>query len=202
MVREAFSFSHAATNTEVYKLYKTLLPCLAYIVFHRIFSFILAYGVKHYFECLYECPSFAFVGCQFFTYSARASCGNYCLFKSGFTARREQNAHSEILAFLMMVLGMNLLMGGLIVTVITAGEPNMLFYLTHPLTQSAVLGLVLTITGFLVLSVGFIMVVHYDGQRSWHLKEIEKSTHFRNRKITIKTQDELLKGLADESSEK
>jgi heme/copper-type cytochrome/quinol oxidase subunit 1 len=116
--------------------------------------------------------------------------------------KAEQNAHSEILAFLMMVLGMNLLMGGLIVTVITAGEPNLLFYLTQPLSQSAVLGLILTITGFLVLSAGFIMVVHYDRQRSWHLKEIEKSTHFRNRKITIKTQDELLKGLADESSEK
>jgi hypothetical protein len=53
----------------------------------------------------------------------------------------------------------------------------------------------------LVFSAGFIMVVHYDRQRSWHLKGIEKSAHFRNRKITIKTQDELLKALADQSSE-
>jgi hypothetical protein len=34
----------------------------------------------------------------------------------------------------MMVLGMNLLMGGLIVTVITAGWPNLLFFLTQRLT--------------------------------------------------------------------
>lgn len=103
----------------------------------------------------------------------------------------------------MMVLGMNLLMGGLIVTVITAGGPNLLFYLTQqPLSQSAVLGLFLTVTGFLILSAGFVLVVHYDRQRSWHLNEIEKSTRLRNRKVTIRTQDELLKALADQNSEK
>ena len=66
-------------------------------------------------------------------------------------------------------------MGGLIVTVITAGEPNLFFYLTQPLSQSAIVGLILTITAvYSVLSAGFIMVVHYDRQRSWHLKEIRK----------------------------
>jgi hypothetical protein len=103
----------------------------------------------------------------------------------------------------MMILGMNLLMGGLIVTVITVGAPNLLFYVTQqPLSQSGVLGLVLTITGFLILSAGFVLVVHYDRQRSWHLKEIERSTRPRNRKITIKTSDELLNELAGENSEK
>jgi hypothetical protein len=102
----------------------------------------------------------------------------------------------------MMVLGMNLLMGGLIVTVIATGEPNLLFYITQqPLNQSAVLGLALTITGFLILSAGFVMVIHYDRQRSWHLNEIEKSTRPRNRKVTIKTPDELLERLTGESSE-
>jgi hypothetical protein len=117
--------------------------------------------------------------------------------------KAEQNAHSEILAFLMMILGMNLLMGGLILTALTAGGPNLLFYVTQqPLSQSAVLGLVLTITGFLILSASFVLVVHYDRQRSWHLKEIEKSTGLRNRKVTIKTADELLKEVADENNEK
>jgi len=103
----------------------------------------------------------------------------------------------------MMILGMNLLMGGLILTVITAGGPNLLFYVTQqPLTQSAVLGLDLTITGFLILSASFVLVVHYDRQRSWHLKEIEKSTGLRNKKVTIKTADELIKELAGENKEK
>ncbi|MGD0496782.1 MAG: hypothetical protein ABSB28_12230 [Candidatus Bathyarchaeia archaeon] len=95
--------------------------------------------------------------------------------------KAEENAHNEILAFLMMVLGMNLLIGGLIVTAITAGGPNSLFYVTQqPLSQSAILGFALTVTGLFILLAGFVLVVHYDRQRSWHLKEIEKSTKFRN----------------------
>ena len=35
--------------------------------------------------------------------------------------KSEQNAHSEILSFLMMVMGVNILVGGLVVTVITVG---------------------------------------------------------------------------------
>jgi hypothetical protein len=60
----------------------------------------------------------------------------------------------------------------------------------------------LTIADFLILSAGFVLVVHYDRQRSWHLNEIEKSTRPINRKITIKTPDELLEGLTDEGSYK
>ena len=115
--------------------------------------------------------------------------------------KAEQNAHSEILAFLMMVLGMNLLMESLIVTVITAGGPNLLFHITQQrLSQSAVPGLILTITGFLILSATFVLVVHYDRERSWHLKEIEKSTRLRNRKVTTTTADELVNEYANESS--
>jgi hypothetical protein len=115
--------------------------------------------------------------------------------------KAEQNAHNEILAFLMMILGVNLLMGGLIVTVITAGGPNLLLYFTQqPLGDSAILGLVLTVTGFLILSASFVLVVHYDKQRSWHLKEIEKSTRPKGRKAIVRTPDELLKELAGESS--
>ena len=101
----------------------------------------------------------------------------------------------------MMILGMNLLMGGLIVTVITAGGPNLLFYVTQqPLSQSATLGLALTAMGFFIPFFSFALVVHYDRQRSWHLKEIEKSSRTKNRKVAIKTADELLKEYANESS--
>lgn len=113
--------------------------------------------------------------------------------------KAEQNAHSEILAFLMMILGMNLLMGGLIVTIIVVGQPNLFPFLTQiPLNQSSVLGLILTLTGFSTLSTGFILAVHYDRKRSWHLSQIEKSTTLRNRKITVKTANELIEELTDE----
>lgn len=113
--------------------------------------------------------------------------------------KAEQNAHSEILAFLMMVLGMNLLIGGLIVTIIVVGQPNvLLFLIPQPLNPSSALGLILTVTGFAILSAGFIMVIYYDRQRSWHLHEIEKSAKIKNRKITIKTANEILEELVHE----
>jgi glucose-6-phosphate-specific signal transduction histidine kinase len=101
----------------------------------------------------------------------------------------------------MMILGMNLLIGGLIVTVITAGESNLFFYIMQPLSRSSVLGLALTLTGFLILVAGFFLVIHYDRQRSWHLKQIEKSMPPRDRKNAIKTADELLKQLTDKPND-
>jgi hypothetical protein len=101
----------------------------------------------------------------------------------------------------MMVLGMNLLIGGLIVTIIAVGQLNLFpIVIQQPLSQSAVLGLVLTVTGFSILSAGFILVIHYDRQRSWHMSQIEKSTKLKNRKIIIKKASEVLEELADEKT--
>lgn len=114
-------------------------------------------------------------------------------FENWLYRKAEQNAHNEIIAFLMMVLGMNLLLGGLIVTIIVTGEPNLFFFLIQPpLKHPAVLGLVLTAAGFTVLCVGFVLVVHYDRERSWYMGETEKSTSFRKKKqTTVKTASEI-----------
>lgn len=113
--------------------------------------------------------------------------------------KAEQNAHSEILAFLMMTLGMNLLIGGLIVTIMAVGQLNLFpLMLQQPLNQSATLGLILTLSGFSILVAGFILVINYDRQRSWHLSQIEKSTKLKSRKITIRTANEIPEGLTEE----
>jgi len=85
--------------------------------------------------------------------------------------KTEENAHNEILAFLMTVLGVNLLVGGLIVVILVAGEPSwpLIFPYTPPQTSSAYIGLILTITGFIILSAGFILVIHYDRKRTWYM---------------------------------
>jgi hypothetical protein len=70
--------------------------------------------------------------------------------------------------------------------------------LQQPLSQSATLGVILTLSGFSILSAGFILVIHYDRQRSWHLSQIEKSTKLKSRKITIRTANEILEGLTEE----
>ena len=113
--------------------------------------------------------------------------------------KSEQNAHSEILAFLMMVLGVNLLVGGLVVTLMMVGEsPLFLFMFAQPVNASSVVGLVLTLVGFCLLCAGFLMVVHYDKERSWYLGEIEKSTKIRNRKVTVKAAHDILEELVED----
>jgi len=112
--------------------------------------------------------------------------------------KSEQNAHSEILAFLMMVMGVNILVGGLVVTVITVGQVSLFtFMLSQPMNSSAVVGLVLTLVGFCLLCAGFLLVVHYDRERSWYLGEIEKSTKIKNRKITVRTAHDILEELVE-----
>jgi len=113
--------------------------------------------------------------------------------------KAEQNAHSEILAFLMMILGMNLLIGGLIVTIIAVGEPIWFSFLIQPpLSRSAFLGLILTFVGFAVIVVGFILLLHYDRQRSWFLRQIDRSSLIKNRRITIKSAQDVLDELVYE----
>jgi len=112
--------------------------------------------------------------------------------------KSEQNAHSEILAFLMVVLGVNILVGGLVVTIITVGQASLLFSMfSQPLNSSTVLGLVLTLVGFCLLCAGFVLVVYYDRERSWYLGEIEKSTQIKNRKIAIRTAHGILEELVE-----
>ena len=112
--------------------------------------------------------------------------------------KSEQNAHSEILAFLVMVLGINLLVGGFVVTILTVGQaPLFPFMLSQPLNSSTVLGLILTLVGFCLLCAGFILVVYYDRERSWFLGEIEKSTKIKNRKIRVRTAHDILEELVE-----
>ncbi len=94
----------------------------------------------------------------------------------------------------MMILGTNLLMGGLLVTIIVVGEASFLsFFAQASRSLSAVLGLILTLVGFFFVLIGFILVVHYDKEKSWYINEIEKSTTRRKGKTNIKTINEMLK---------
>ena len=108
--------------------------------------------------------------------------------------KAEENAHNEILAFLMIILGVNLLTGGLLAIIIAAGEPSWLLSFPYmPLQASpAYLGLILTVAGFAVLAAGLVLVMHYDRKRSWYIKEIEKSSMPKKWKTNSETVDQIL----------
>lgn len=114
----------------------------------------------------------------------------------------EKNAHNEILSFLIIILGMNLLVGGLIITIFITGEPILFPFITqHFINLPIAVGLILTDAGFSIIFAGFALVIHYDRQRSWHLGEIEKSANRKNWKVAIKTADEILQKI-DEDKKK
>jgi len=105
-----------------------------------------------------------------------------------------ENAHNEILAFLLMVLGVDLLLGGLLVVVIVVGQLDWLFVFPYvPLqAMSAYFGLILTVAGFVVLCAGFVLTVYYDRKRSWCTREIERSSVLKRRRTSVKTVNQIL----------
>ena len=117
--------------------------------------------------------------------------------------KAEQNAQNEILAFLIMILGMNLLIGGLIVTVLAVGEPLFLPFLAQqPVDRAATVGFVLTFAGFFMLSAGFVLAIHYDRQRSWYVGETAKSTMYEKDTTAIRTVNETVRELIEEKKKK
>jgi uncharacterized membrane protein len=105
--------------------------------------------------------------------------------------KAEENAHNEILAFLLMVLGMNLLMGGLLMSLIVAGELTVVLQPSSlPPSFTAYSGFILTVVGFLVMFSGFTLTIYYSRKRLWFISEIERST--LRMKIPPKTANTIL----------
>ncbi|MBS7620635.1 hypothetical protein KEJ32_00685 [Candidatus Bathyarchaeota archaeon] len=108
--------------------------------------------------------------------------------------KAEENAHNEILAFLLIILGVHLLTAGLLVAIIVSGGQEWWLFSTYWQLQTVTtsLGLILTITGFAISSAGFILVIHYDRKKSWYRKHIEKSSIIEKWKIKPKSVDKIL----------
>ena len=111
----------------------------------------------------------------------------------------DANAHNEILSFLAIILGMNFLVGGLIITILITGEPILFPLVTEHIINFPIgLGLIMTDSGLSIMLAGFALVVHYDRKKSWYMKELEKSANRKNWKVAIKTADELLQKIDEE----
>ena len=112
----------------------------------------------------------------------------------------EKNAHNEILAFLVIIMGINLLATGLIITIMTTGQPILLPYpIPQFINLPIALGLILTDSGFAIIFAGFTLSIHYDKQRTWHLNEIDKSSKRQNWKVNLTTTtDQIIQELKEE----
>lgn len=89
----------------------------------------------------------------------------------------EELRHRETLAFLIMIMGMISLMGGLTMTIILANQLNWFLFFPYEPTSSpsSLLGMTLTLLGFALTSAGFVLAVHYDREKMWFLKQLRES---------------------------
>jgi hypothetical protein len=119
-------------------------------------------------------------------------------FEDWLNRKANHHAHNEMFAFLTMILGMNFLIGGLVMTANTTLGFSIINQLSS--TLPSVIGFVLSIIGVFVLLSGFLLVLCDDRKRAWHIGEIEKADRLRNRKIRIAEAEELLKELLEPKS--
>ena len=113
------------------------------------------------------------------------------------------STHNEILAFLTVILGAVILMGGFLVTFIVVEQPKWFFLFPYQISSqpSSFLGLILALTGFLLMSTGFIMIIYYDRRKVWCLSQIEESNPYTN-SAQKKLKLERIKKLVEESKPK
>ena len=108
--------------------------------------------------------------------------------------KADESAHNEVLAFLTVVLGINVAIGGLIVTIIMLGGPYFLTFLTQRrLDLSVALGPILSFLGFFTTSVGFVLTFYHDRKRAWYQSEMQKSSVYEKKKSGAKTTEEVLR---------
>lgn len=90
----------------------------------------------------------------------------------------EELRHKETLAFLIMIMGMISLMGGLTMTSILAGQISWFLILPFDVTSSpsSLLGITLTLLGFGLTSAGFILAIYYDREKNWFQGRIKVSS--------------------------
>lgn len=89
----------------------------------------------------------------------------------------EELRHKETLAFLIMIMGMISLMGGLTMTILLANHLSWFLFFPYEPTynHSTLLGMTLTLLGFGLTSAGFVLAVHYDREKMWFLKQLRES---------------------------
>ena len=91
---------------------------------------------------------------------------------------REKAAESrqkECAGFLLIVLGMILLVGGFIITLITVGDPDWILFIPWKRTSdpTSVISLSMTLSGFVLAFAGATYIIFASSERSWYLRSLK-----------------------------
>jgi len=108
--------------------------------------------------------------------------------------RVEESRHNETLAYLMFMAGAIFFVGGIVETLITAGNPDWFFFFPYKLTPhvSSLLGLSLEFGGFTLLALGIILGIHYALEKALYMNQL-KGAYVQEKNSEVKRQSVSLK---------
>ena len=91
--------------------------------------------------------------------------------------KAEESRHNETLGFLIMVIGANFLVGGILATVITVENPEWLLFIPYQLTSHpySLMGLSFSVIGLVLLVLGIIFSIHSALQRSMYMDRLKEA---------------------------
>jgi uncharacterized membrane protein len=88
-----------------------------------------------------------------------------------------ESRHKESVGFSLVVLGMILLVGGLLITLVTIGNPDWFLFIPWKQTSdpTSLVSLFMTVSGFVIVFVGAICIIFASSKRSGYLSSLKKA---------------------------
>ncbi len=99
--------------------------------------------------------------------------------------KAEESRHNETLAFLIMVIGVNFFVGGIVATVVTVEDPEWLLFIPYRVNSNpySLLGLSFISIGLVLLVLGIVFSIHSALQRSLYMDRLKESQKLEAQKI-------------------
>ena len=91
--------------------------------------------------------------------------------------KAEESRHNEVIGYLIMITGVIFLMGGTMVTVSEVPSPSWFLFIPYGMSSNpySLIGLVFTVLGYILLSIGISLSIHYASERSWYMWRLHET---------------------------
>jgi len=123
-----------------------------------------------------------------------------------------ESRHRETVGFILLVLGMVMLVGGFLITLVIAANPDWLLFIPWKRTAdpTSLISLSMTLSGFVLIFTGAGYVVFASADRSWYFKSLKETMEdmpkkeeelFKQKMRDLRRKIENLQGKAEKEQE-